>query len=215
MEIPLFFEEGFPTRSTPRILGDDLLESTTSIDRVIDHLSNYQSDDEAQRGVMQTMMQFGREHGDEALHRTCLPGHFTASSLVVERGTGRFVMLFHTKLQKWLQPGGHVDGSSNLPAAALREASEETGIADLVVALPAVDLDIHEVRPPKEQPHLHYDVRFVVLAPTGAEPVRNHESRDIRWVTLDDLGELNVDESVYRLARNGLELAARIEAIPA
>jgi 8-oxo-dGTP pyrophosphatase MutT (NUDIX family) len=132
---------------------------------------------------------------------------------VVERETNRFVVLFHTKLEKWLQPGGHVDGSSNLPAASLREAIEETGMADLVVALPAVDLDIHEVRPPKEQPHLHYDIRFVVLAPTGAEPVRNHESRDIRWVTIDELDTLDVDESVYRLARNGLELASRIESI--
>jgi len=211
MEIPQFLAEGFPTRSTPLILGGDLLASTTSIDRVVDHLSKYQSDDESQREVMQSMLQFAREHGDEALHRSCLAGHFTASSLVVERGTGRFVMLFHSKLRKWLQPGGHVDGSSNLPAAALREASEETGIANLVVALPAIDLDIHEVRPPKEQPHLHYDVRFVVLAPSGSEPVRNHESRDIRWVSLDELETLNVDESVTRLARNGLELAARID----
>ena len=34
---------------------------------------------------------------------------------------------------------------------------------------PAVDLDIHEVRPPAEAPHLHLDVRFVVLAPDGAD----------------------------------------------
>ena len=213
MEIPLFPDGKFPTRSRPVILGDDLLGSSTSIRRVIDHLSHYESDDESQLAVRESMMQFGREHGDEALHRSCAPGHFTASSLVVERGTNRFVVLFHTKLEKWLQPGGHVDGISNLPAASLREAIEETGMADLVVALPAVDLDIHEVRPPKEQPHLHYDIRFVVLAPTGAEPVRNHESRDIRWVTIDELDTLDVDESVYRLARNGLELAARIESI--
>ena len=214
MSAPLFPDGDFPTSSTPLILGEELLDSTTTIDRVIDHLSNYRSDDRSQMDLARSMMQFGHEFGAEALHRRCLPGHFTASSLVVERGTGRFVMLFHTKLRKWLQPGGHVDGSSNLPAAALREATEEAGIADLVVALPAIDLDIHEVRPPKELPHLHYDIRFLVLAPTGAELVRNHESREIRWVSFDDLEGLGVDDSVYRLARQGLALASRIENAP-
>ena len=212
MPAPLHPDGGFPTPSTPLILAEEFLGSTTTIDPVLDHLSNYRSEDHSQMEVAQSMMRFGREFGDDALHCPCAPGHFTASSLVVDRGSGRFVVLLHTKLQKWLQPGGHVDGNSNLPAAALREAIEETGITDLEVALPAVDLDIHEVRPPKEEPHLHYDVRFLVLAPTGSELVGNHESREIRWVSLVDLESLEVDESVHRLARKGLALASRIDA---
>ena len=200
------------TADTPRLLNEQMLASTVEIDRVIELLSSYESHDAGQRDVRDDMLRFANEFGDQSLHRTCEPGHFTASAIVVERGTDRFIVLFHAKLEKWLQPGGHVDGSSNLPAAALREAKEETGIVGLQVALPVIDLDIHEVRPPKEAPHLHYDVRFVVLAPTGSLPVRNHESRDIRWVTFDDLDSLNVDVSVTRLAQRGLELARTIEA---
>ena len=151
------------------------------------------------------MGDFARAHSD-ALFRTCPEAHFTGSALVVEEGTERFILLFHTKLQKWLQPGGHVDGNANLSASALREAQEETGIEGLRVVRPAFDLDIHEVRPPNEPPHLHLDIRFLVLAPDGSVPVGNHESRELHWVTERELDDFDVDESVRRLVRQGLPL---------
>jgi hypothetical protein len=49
-----------------------------------------------------------------------------------------------------------------------------------------------------------------VLAPRGAVPVGNHESETLRWVRADELDALDVDESVFRLVRRGLELAGRI-----
>lgn len=139
----------------------------------------------------------------DALERTCLPGHLTASALVVDPADGRFVVLHHRKLGRWLQPGGHADGDDDLAAVALREAVEETGLAQLVVRTPAVDLDIHEVAPPGEPAHSHLDVRFVVEAPPGTAalgpPPGNHESHEIQWVTAADLDALDVDASLRRL----------------
>jgi 8-oxo-dGTP pyrophosphatase MutT (NUDIX family) len=87
---------------------------------------------------------------------------------------------------------------------ALRESSEETGIAGLRVVGPAVDLDIHRVSPPGEPPHLHLDVRYLVVAPPGATARPNHESRALRWIAVDDLAELDVDAGTHRLARAAL-----------
>ena len=44
------------------------------------------------------------------LDRTCQIGHLTGSSLVVREKDHKILLMFHTKLQKWLQPGGHADG---------------------------------------------------------------------------------------------------------
>lgn len=141
----------------------------------------------------------------DALDRRCAPGHLTGSAFVYDPGRGQFLLLHHAKLRKWLQPGGHADGDANLAAVALREATEETGIDRLVVAVPPIDVDVHPVAPPKEPPHLHHDVRFLVLVPPGADAVGNHESTALRWCTVDDLDALGCDESVRRLVSAGLD----------
>lgn len=189
-----------------RVLSSSELVDSDDLAGLIKELDAFATNDPAQSELAARMSRFARDH-DDALLRTCADAHFTGSALVVEEGTERFILLFHTKLQKWLQPGGHVDGNANLASSALREASEETGISGLRVVVPAVDLDIHEVRPPSEPPHLHLDIRFVVLAPSGSVPVGNHESRELRWVTSDELDDFDVDESVRRLVRNGLALS--------
>jgi 8-oxo-dGTP pyrophosphatase MutT (NUDIX family) len=148
------------------------------------------------------VLAFCADHPD-ALHRSCSEAHLTASALVRDPLDGRFVVLHHRKLGRWLQPGGHADGDGDLARVALREATEETGLAGLAVARPAIDLDVHEVRPPGEAPHLHLDLRFVVDAPPGSARhalTGNHESTALRWVTLDDLAALDADASLHRLA---------------
>lgn len=146
----------------------------------------------------------------QVLDRTARPGHLTASALVVDASAGRTLVLLHRKLGRWLQPGGHVDGDGNLAAAALREATEETGIAGLRVVVPAVDVDVHRVEPPGESAHDHLDVRFVVVAPPEARFVGNHESLGLRWVTESDLGELGADGGLLRLARVGFDAASAL-----
>ena len=147
----------------------------------------------------------------DALERSCRPGHLTGSALVIDPVGHRILVLYHSKLQRWLQPGGHADGDSDLARVALREAVEETGIDDLRLVEPAIDLDVHRVDPPGESPHEHHDVRFLVVAPNGAEPVINHESKAFRWIISSELFNVNAESGLCRLVDRGLTLVSRLQ----
>lgn len=153
------------------------------------------------------ILEFIAEHPD-ALYRTCEEGHLTGSALVVDDDRQRVLLMLHAKLGRWLQPGGHADGEGHLAAVALREASEETGIEGLRLVIPAIDCDVHAI-PERghERAHEHMDVRYLVLAPPGAEVRGNHESHALRWVTLAQLDELVSEQGLRRLARVGLGIA--------
>lgn len=146
----------------------------------------------------------------DACVRTCRPGHLTGSALVVDSTGANTLLMLHAKFDRWLQPGGHADGNANLAAVALREATEETGIENLRIWPQPLHLDIHEVDPPGEDAHLHYDVRFLVQAPADAQPQGNHESRGLRWVPLDGLAPLGCDPGLVRLAELGGEALERL-----
>lgn len=146
----------------------------------------------------------------DALHRSCLEGHLTGSAMVVDPGTRRFLFMFHAKVRRWLQPGGHADGDGALPGVALREAEEETGIAGLQVVVPAIDVDVHLFEAAGEHPHLHFDVRYLVLAPEGAVASGNHESHGLRWAGIEELDALDLDPGTHRLARSALTALAAL-----
>jgi len=129
-------------------------------------------------------------HPDGA-ERGCRPDHLTAGALVFSADHSEVLLTLHAKAGRWFQLGGHCepeDGS--LPAAALREATEESGVAGLVLDPVPVHLDEHEVtfcgRPGLVH---HLDVRFVAVAPPGAVPVVSAESTDVRWWPIDALPE--------------------------
>ena len=182
--------------------GDHALAPSSDLATALGHIETALPGDPTHEAHRAGMREFLATHPD-ALDRTCGDGHLTGSAMVVDPATGRFLLMLHAKLGRWFQPGGHADGNATLPGVAWREATEETGVVGLTLAVPAIDLDIHEVAPP-HGPHLHLDVRYLALAPPDAVPVRNHESLDLRWAALDELAGLGCDPGTHRMAAAAL-----------
>ena len=107
-------------------------------------------------------------HGD--------PVHVTGSAIVVGlRGT---VLHWHKRVGGWMQPGGHLDAGETASQAALRETGEETG---LLVRHPdagpqLVHLDVHPAGP-----HVHLDLRYLLLAEDAEPSPPPGESQQVRW----------------------------------
>jgi 8-oxo-dGTP pyrophosphatase MutT (NUDIX family) len=143
--------------------------------------------------------------------RSCFPGHFTGSALVVNADGSRVLLHHHRKLDKWLQFGGHCDGDEDVLRVARREALEESGIEGLIVASQRpFDLDIHEIPARGSDPaHWHYDVRYMLIAPETAAPVLSGESHDLRWFAPEELAPLALDASLRRMIGKWQAIVAR------
>jgi 8-oxo-dGTP pyrophosphatase MutT (NUDIX family) len=148
------------------------------------------------------MIRFAETQAD-CLRRTCGPGHFTGSAWIVSPDRRRTLLTHHHKLDKWLQLGGHADGDGDLLAVALREAHEESGLTRLRPVSAAIfDCDRHLIPARKTDPqHYHLDLRFMIEADPDEPLVISSESKDLAWVDVARVTELNPEESMARMVR--------------
>ena len=139
---------------------------------------------------------FLAEHQD-AMWRACVPGHLTASTLVLDATCRQVLLTLHPKFDLWLQMGGHCEPQdATLRDAALREATEESGIDGLDLSTEPLRLDRHRVG--CHGGSWHYDVQYAAIAPVGAEHVMSDESLDLRWWPVDALPD-QTDDALRRL----------------
>lgn len=152
----------------------------------------------------------------DSCRRRCLPGHLTASLLLLDSERRRVLLTLHPRVGRWLQLGGHCeDGDASLAAAALREGTEESGIDGITVDPVPLHLAVHPITCSVGVPTRHLDVRFLGVAPPGAVARRSAESVDLAWWPVRQLADGPVAVPGTRSAGPLAELAPDVAVLAA
>lgn len=174
---------------------------------VISLLRQHQTEYEEELAFLAQTLSFVAQQ-EAFWQRSTLEGHLTGSAWVCSADGRAVLLLHHAKLDRWLQPGGHVDAEdSSLVETARREAMEECGMQSLELLSPAIfDLDVHEIPARGTEPaHFHYDLRFLFRVPEGTQVERNLlETKAIAWVNLEELCTSSTPMSLRRMALKSL-----------
>lgn len=161
--------------------------AVTVRDSAIAILTEWRAPDEAQDSLRHAVLAFLHARPD-ACRRDCVPGHVTASALVLDHTGSRVLLTLHPRLGRWVQLGGHCDDDdADIVSAALREATEESGVAGLVMEPGLAAVHVHPVTCSLGVPTRHLDLQFVAHAPAGARIAISDESQDLRWWPADAL----------------------------
>jgi 8-oxo-dGTP pyrophosphatase MutT (NUDIX family) len=136
------------------------------------------------------------------IDRKNFTGHATASAFILDADARNLLMIHHRFLNRWLQPGGHIDAADPNPmAAAQREVHEEVGLPTTVLHAVAMDsdrpipfdIDSHSIpaNPKKaEAAHWHHDFRYLFQLKGESDlAVQPEEIVSCRWMPLTELAE--------------------------
>ncbi|PWB39125.1 MAG: hypothetical protein C3F02_00700 [Parcubacteria group bacterium] len=127
----------------------------------------------------------------------------------------KVLLVLHTKLNKWLCPGGHIEADETPDEAVLRELQEEAGIsaeyvnysslpqtADEIKSNPLpFHADVHSVGD-----HNHYCQYYLMTASTD-QVKKSNESLDIKWFDKEEIENLaNMPEAVRQMCLYALNI---------
>ena len=163
-------------------------------------LTDWHAPDPAQDSLRHAVLSFVHGRTDACI-RECVPGHVTASALVLDNTGTQVLLTLHPRLGRWVQLGGHCEDDDDIVAAALREAVEESGVADLRIAPGLVAVHVHPVTCSLGVPTRHLDLQFVAHAPAGAQIACSDESVELRWWPADGLPAGSDAALAYLVAR--------------
>lgn len=138
---------------------------------------------------------------------------FTASAFIVNQDS-KVLLMKHSKLGKWIQPGGHIEEGETPDEAAKRETREEVGLKIEFVEKADIEAEESENLPKPfntnlhniSERHMHCDFGFLAEPAEEVEATHDHEHDGQKWFTKQELNEIeDIPENVRNLAVLAIE----------
>jgi len=142
---------------------------------------------------------------------------FTAEAFIVYEN--KVLLRMHDKLKVWMSVGGHIELDEDPVQAVIREAKEEVGLNIKVAGEigPENSNEIYKYREIPAPKHLgrhninatHEHVVFVYYATSDSDKIsaskNDHERSHARWVTKEELAEMDLLPNVRFYAEEALK----------
>lgn len=122
---------------------------------------------------------------------------YCASAYTIDFEQKEVLLMYNKKLNKWLQPGGHIEGTETPVETAIRETLEETGVKIKVVG-PTFDNITYE--PIATERYVNkvgdmIDIQYVAI-PLSKE-LLNNEKNITKWFSIDELKDAtDIDDEI-------------------
>jgi 8-oxo-dGTP pyrophosphatase MutT (NUDIX family) len=137
---------------------------------------------------------------------------YTTSAFILHPTEKKILLLHHKKLNKWLQPGGHVELHENPLQALQHELEEEAGLTpnDYTIIEPAdhprpsgnnvvlpLPFYFNEHLFTSESNHRHIDICYLARAHTSKLTDSPDGAHAIAWLTLEEIRAKHVEDLLF------------------
>ena len=120
-----------------------------------------------------------------------------SANVVVVDDQRRILLIRRSDNDNWALPGGAMDLGESLPAAAVRETLEETGVRVEITGLVGIYTDPRHVILYTSDGEVRQEFSVVFTArPLGGMPAPSGESSQVEWVARERVGSLPMDRSM-------------------
>ena len=159
----------------------------------IEAIENFKPTNEQEENDKKLILEFIKNN-DNVLYRENEYAHMTSSGLIFNDKLDKILMVHHNIYNTWSWTGGHADGESDLLKVAVKEAKEETGVADInVLDEDIITLDILPVVPHVKRGkfvsgHIHFCISYALLADENSSTrAKLDENSGVKWIKIDEL----------------------------
>jgi len=173
--------------------------------------SSYQPKNEQEKLDQRLILDF-IDRNPDALKRSNLAAHITASAFVVNQAFDKIVFAYHHIYQSWAWVGGHADGDDDLLKVSLREAKEETGLQTLkpymndIFTIDVIYVHNHIKKNVYVPDHLHLNATYLLVADDNEMPIHNPlEHQDVRWFSLNEVMSYVTEERMKPVYQKAFE----------
>lgn len=126
-----------------------------------------------------------------------LERQYCASAYTIDFKEKEVLLMYNKKLNKWLQPGGHIEGKETPIETAIRETFEETGVKIRIVGPTFDNISYQPIATERYQNKVGDMIDIQYLGIPLSKKLINNEKNITKWFSIDELqNALDIDEEI-------------------